>query len=244
MSDSEDSTVTYTEISSPYEDLSDIGSPGAEGPIFQDPPSPDYVPGPEEPEQAPPSPIYVPFVPEPVYPEFLPEVDLRRHPEEVHRRILRRIQPTILLTEETTGMMRSHLTDTMNEDDDDAGGSRAMGLSACRTTPGLDYEVGESSELRAARQRRRPEYLVGALGTVGWMIAIRYIRGHNTWTTDIRVSSQSRIVELQAADRRRQTMILDLLKADHRRQRQLVGALKIVKSLKTQMIELRDTAGT
>ncbi|GJV45339.1 putative reverse transcriptase domain-containing protein [Tanacetum coccineum] len=75
MSDSEDSTVTYTEISSPYEDLSDIGSPGAEGPIFQDPPSPDYVPGPEEPEQAPPSPIYVPFVPEPVYPEFLPVDD-------------------------------------------------------------------------------------------------------------------------------------------------------------------------
>ncbi|GJS22656.1 hypothetical protein Tco_0451288 [Tanacetum coccineum] len=65
-----------TEISSPYEDLSDIGSPGAEGPIFQDPPSPDYVPGPEEPEQAPPSPIYVPFVPEPVYPEFLPEDDV------------------------------------------------------------------------------------------------------------------------------------------------------------------------
>ncbi|GJX69554.1 hypothetical protein Tco_0305281 [Tanacetum coccineum] len=57
--------------------------PGVEGPIFQDPPSPDYipgpegppspdyVPGPEEPEQAPPSPIYVPFVPEPVYPRVL-----------------------------------------------------------------------------------------------------------------------------------------------------------------------------
>ncbi|GJS90334.1 hypothetical protein Tco_0772970, partial [Tanacetum coccineum] len=40
-----------------------------------DPPSPDYVPGPEEPEQAPPSPIYIPFVPEPVYPEFLPVDD-------------------------------------------------------------------------------------------------------------------------------------------------------------------------
>ncbi|GJS42820.1 hypothetical protein Tco_0567863 [Tanacetum coccineum] len=76
MSDSEDSTVTYTEIPSPYEDLSDIGSPGAEGPIFQDPPSTDYVPGPEELEQAPPSPIYVPFVPEPVYSEFLPEDDV------------------------------------------------------------------------------------------------------------------------------------------------------------------------
>ncbi|GJR60920.1 hypothetical protein Tco_1503082 [Tanacetum coccineum] len=71
MSDSEDSTVTYTEIPNPYEDPSDMGSPGVEGPIFQDPPSPDYVPGPKEPEQAPPSPIYVPFVPEPVYPEFL-----------------------------------------------------------------------------------------------------------------------------------------------------------------------------
>ncbi|GJT09839.1 hypothetical protein Tco_0856881 [Tanacetum coccineum] len=29
-------------------------------PAFQAPPSPDYVPGPEEPEQAPPSPDYVP----------------------------------------------------------------------------------------------------------------------------------------------------------------------------------------
>ncbi|GKC43921.1 hypothetical protein Tco_1061643, partial [Tanacetum coccineum] len=82
MSDSEDSTVTYTEISSPYEDLSDIGSPGAEGPILQDPPSPDYVPGPEEPEQAPPSPIYVPFVPEPVYPGYISESDPEEDPEE------------------------------------------------------------------------------------------------------------------------------------------------------------------
>ncbi|GKE00321.1 hypothetical protein Tco_1388304, partial [Tanacetum coccineum] len=56
MSDSEHSTVTYTSVS---EDDSDIGSPGVEGPIFQEPPSPDYVPGLEEPEQAPPSPIYV-----------------------------------------------------------------------------------------------------------------------------------------------------------------------------------------
>ncbi|GJT25297.1 hypothetical protein Tco_0895234 [Tanacetum coccineum] len=82
--DSEHSTVTYTSVS---EDDLYMGSPGVEGPIFQDPPSPDYipgpegppspdyVPGPEEPEQAPPSPIYVPFVPEPVYPEFLPVDD-------------------------------------------------------------------------------------------------------------------------------------------------------------------------
>ncbi|GJW26150.1 putative reverse transcriptase domain-containing protein [Tanacetum coccineum] len=76
MSDSDESGVTHTEVSSPFEDLSDIGSPRAddhellelpylpEDPYLeaalQAPPSPDYVPGPEEPEQAPPSPDYVP----------------------------------------------------------------------------------------------------------------------------------------------------------------------------------------
>nr|GFA50427.1 hypothetical protein [Tanacetum cinerariifolium] len=42
---------------------------------FQTLPPPDYVPGPEEPEQAPPSPIYIPYVPEPVYPEYIPPKD-------------------------------------------------------------------------------------------------------------------------------------------------------------------------
>nr|GEW47805.1 reverse transcriptase domain-containing protein [Tanacetum cinerariifolium] len=79
MSDSEDSTVTYTAVSSPFGGLSDIGSPRVDGPpmmpedpyayvlaVFLAPPSPDYVPGPEEPEQAPPLPD---FVPEPEDPE-------------------------------------------------------------------------------------------------------------------------------------------------------------------------------
>ncbi|GKE06391.1 hypothetical protein Tco_1398409 [Tanacetum coccineum] len=76
MSDSDESEVTYTEVSSLFEDLSDIGSPSADDHEYLDlpwmpedpyveaalqaPPSPDYVPGPEEPEQAPPSPDYVP----------------------------------------------------------------------------------------------------------------------------------------------------------------------------------------
>nr|GFC65880.1 hypothetical protein [Tanacetum cinerariifolium] len=42
---------------------------------FQALPPPDYVPGPEEPEQAPPLPIYIPYVPEPVYPEYIPPKD-------------------------------------------------------------------------------------------------------------------------------------------------------------------------
>ncbi|GKC99394.1 hypothetical protein Tco_1169669, partial [Tanacetum coccineum] len=65
MSDSEDSTVTYTAVSSPFGGLSDIGSPGVVGPeheglpwmlddpyvqiALQAPPSPDYIHGPEEP---------------------------------------------------------------------------------------------------------------------------------------------------------------------------------------------------
>ncbi|GJX72737.1 hypothetical protein Tco_0309908 [Tanacetum coccineum] len=88
MSDSEDFTFTYMEVSSPFEDLSDIGSPGVVGPEYEglpwmldDPyvqvilqalPSPDYVPGLEEPEQAPP---LQDFVPEPVYPKFMPPED-------------------------------------------------------------------------------------------------------------------------------------------------------------------------
>nr|GEV87270.1 hypothetical protein [Tanacetum cinerariifolium] len=77
MSDSEHSSVTYTSVPSPVEEYSDIGSPEVDGP-----PSSDYVPGPEEPEQAPlspdyapPSPVYLPYVPELVYPEYMPLED-------------------------------------------------------------------------------------------------------------------------------------------------------------------------
>ncbi|GKA34059.1 hypothetical protein Tco_0720488 [Tanacetum coccineum] len=117
MSDSDESGVTHTEISSPYEDLSDIGSPRADDHEFpeppymledpyveaalQAPPSPDYVPGPEEPEQAPPSPDYVPgpehdddeiiaedqpyaedASPIALSPDYVPESDPEADPEE------------------------------------------------------------------------------------------------------------------------------------------------------------------
>ncbi|GKC47236.1 hypothetical protein Tco_1064958, partial [Tanacetum coccineum] len=75
MSDSDESGVTYTKVSSPFEGLSDIGSPRADDHEYlelpwmpedpyveaalQAPPSLDYMPGPEEPKQAPPSPDYV-----------------------------------------------------------------------------------------------------------------------------------------------------------------------------------------
>nr|GFC03721.1 hypothetical protein [Tanacetum cinerariifolium] len=73
MLDSEESGVTYMDISSPFEELSDIGSPRADDHEYlmmiedpyvevalQAPPSLDYMPGLEEPEQAPLSPDYIP----------------------------------------------------------------------------------------------------------------------------------------------------------------------------------------
>ncbi|GJW00144.1 hypothetical protein Tco_1555395 [Tanacetum coccineum] len=87
MSYSDELGVTHTEISNPFEGLSDIRSLGVVGPeheglcwilddpyvqvALQAPPSPDYIPGPEEP-QSPPLPD---FVPEPVYPEYMPQED-------------------------------------------------------------------------------------------------------------------------------------------------------------------------
>ncbi|GJS23200.1 hypothetical protein Tco_0451832 [Tanacetum coccineum] len=76
--------ITYTAVSGPFEDGSDIGSPGVDGPpimpedpyayimaAYQVPPSPDYIPGPEEPQSPPP----LDFVPEPMYPEYIPQED-------------------------------------------------------------------------------------------------------------------------------------------------------------------------
>nr|GFA10033.1 hypothetical protein [Tanacetum cinerariifolium] len=101
MLDSEDSTVTYTSVSSPYEGRSGDVSPGEDGPpvmpedpyayvvaAFQALPPSNYVPGPEEPEQAPPSPVYIPY-PLPVAaspttdsPGYIPESDPDEDPED------------------------------------------------------------------------------------------------------------------------------------------------------------------
>ncbi|GJX61357.1 putative reverse transcriptase domain-containing protein, partial [Tanacetum coccineum] len=117
MSDSDESGVTYTEVSSLFEGLSDIRSPRADDHEYlelpwmpkdpyveatlQAPPSPDYVPGPEEPEQAPFSLDYVPgpehaddeivaedqpdaedASPTVQSPDYVPESDPEANPEE------------------------------------------------------------------------------------------------------------------------------------------------------------------
>nr|GEU42182.1 hypothetical protein [Tanacetum cinerariifolium] len=77
---------SYALVPSPVEDYSDIGPPEVDRPPSPNyvpgpeepkkaPLSPDYVPGLEEPEQAPPSPVYLPYVPEVVYLEYMPPED-------------------------------------------------------------------------------------------------------------------------------------------------------------------------
>ncbi|GKB66990.1 hypothetical protein Tco_0928402, partial [Tanacetum coccineum] len=89
MSDSEDSTVTYTAA----------------------PPSPDYVPGLEEPEQAPP---LLEFVPEPVYPEFMPPEDDVLPTEE------QPLPAAVLPTADSPGYIsKSDHEEDLEEDDDE-----------------------------------------------------------------------------------------------------------------------------
>ncbi|GKC22098.1 hypothetical protein Tco_1024248, partial [Tanacetum coccineum] len=97
MLDSEDSTVTYTVVSILFEDGSDIGSPGVDGPplmpedpyayimaAYQVSPSPDYIPGPEEDEilSAKEQPLPVATLPTANSPGYVPESDLEEEPEE------------------------------------------------------------------------------------------------------------------------------------------------------------------
>nr|GEZ80809.1 hypothetical protein [Tanacetum cinerariifolium] len=136
---------TYTDISSPFEELSEIGSLRAndhehlelpemlEDPYvevaLQAPPSPDYIPGPEEPEQAPPSPDYVPgpghaddeivvedqrYVedasPNAQSPEYVLESDFEVHPEDDD-------------DEDPEEDLIDYLADEGDDDDDEEGSS-------------------------------------------------------------------------------------------------------------------------
>nr|GFB73344.1 hypothetical protein [Tanacetum cinerariifolium] len=99
--DSKESGVTNTDISSPFEELSDIGSPRADEhehlmlpEMLEDPyvevslqaqPSPDYVPGPEHADDkiiAEDQPYVEDASPIAQSPEYVPESDFEAHPED------------------------------------------------------------------------------------------------------------------------------------------------------------------
>ncbi|GJS18429.1 hypothetical protein Tco_0412901 [Tanacetum coccineum] len=179
--------------------------------------------GPVESEQAPPSPIYVPFVPEPVYSEFLP-VDDEIFPAEE--------QPMPAADSPTHQSRDTFYTSVQR-------GRVVLILLSWN-------EVRGEFELALGRQTSR-ELGYGITDTWDDLDRPFHRRTALLMEEEARVSraawAQSMDACDQAADRRRQTVISDLLKADHRRQRQLVEALKIVKSLKTQMIELQRQQG-
>ncbi|GKG54097.1 hypothetical protein Tco_0557620, partial [Tanacetum coccineum] len=78
---------------------------------FQAPPSPDYVPGLEEPEHAPPSSVYVLYVPEPAYPKFMP-------PEEVLPAEEQPLPSALLPTADSTGYVPESDPEEDPEEDD------------------------------------------------------------------------------------------------------------------------------
>ncbi|GJX04357.1 hypothetical protein Tco_0190273 [Tanacetum coccineum] len=86
MSDSKDSMVTYTAVSSPFRGLSDIGSPGVDGP-----PSPDFVAELVYPKFMPPKDEVLPAEEQPLpiaasptaeSPGYVPKSDPKEDPEE------------------------------------------------------------------------------------------------------------------------------------------------------------------
>ncbi|GKC28286.1 hypothetical protein Tco_1035580, partial [Tanacetum coccineum] len=94
MSDLEDSTVTYTAVSSPFEDGSDIGSPGVDGPpiMLEDPYAyimaayqpmyPEYIPQEDEILPAKEQPLPAIASPTADLPGYVPESDPEEEPEE------------------------------------------------------------------------------------------------------------------------------------------------------------------
>nr|GEV20398.1 reverse transcriptase domain-containing protein [Tanacetum cinerariifolium] len=95
MSDSDESGVTYTDIFSPFEELSDIGSPRADDhehfeltEMLEDPyapPSPDYIPGLEHADDeivAEDQPYAEDALPIAQSPEYVPVSDFEVHPED------------------------------------------------------------------------------------------------------------------------------------------------------------------
>nr|GEZ15156.1 hypothetical protein [Tanacetum cinerariifolium] len=101
MSDLDESGVTYMDISSPFEELSDIGSPRADDHEYlmlpemledpyvevalQAPPSPDYIPGPEHADDeivAEDQPYADDASPIAQSPKYVPESDFVAHPKD------------------------------------------------------------------------------------------------------------------------------------------------------------------
>nr|GEZ61983.1 hypothetical protein [Tanacetum cinerariifolium] len=225
MSDSEHSSVTYTSVPSPVEDYSDIGSPEVDGPL-----SPNYVSGSEEPEQAPPSPVYLPYVPELVYPEYMPPEDDVFPAEEQPLPIA--ATPTVdslgyIPEFDPKGDPKEDDEEDPEEDPADYHADSTVRLRFASPTP--NQEVRESSAAGAARQdepavaRDDPYSLREArMAREAWGLSMNASDNTCSDVISLRTTLMAQhalILDLHAADRRRQWVIKELLVADHKRQK-------------------------
>nr|GFC14139.1 hypothetical protein [Tanacetum cinerariifolium] len=236
-----------TDISSPFEELSDIGSPRAddhehfelpemlEDPYIevalQAPASLDYVPGPEHADDeivAEDQPYAENASPIAQSPEYVLESNFKAHLEDDDYE-----DP-----EEDPLPSASHRE---NKPEVTLPPQKRLGIAL-----GPRYEVGESSSAAAARPAggfradygfvatmdreimRDPEREVGYWITDSWDEFVETLMSREAWvrSTDasdlvhgevMSLPTTTEIRELQAADRRRQTVILELLRIDHRR---------------------------
>nr|GFA22637.1 hypothetical protein [Tanacetum cinerariifolium] len=209
MSDSEHSSVTYTSVPSPVEDYSDIGSPEVDGPPSPDyvpsleepeqaPLSPDYVPGLKEPEHAPPSSVYLLYVPELVYPEYMPPEDDVFPAEE---------QPLPVAatpTADSPGYIPEFDPKGDPEEDDKEDPEEDPADSTVVALPAVDHVPSKEDEPAVARDE---PYSLVREELYGFIDSVDVAPG----------SDHALILDLEAADQRRHGVIKELLAADHKR---------------------------
>nr|GEZ26672.1 hypothetical protein [Tanacetum cinerariifolium] len=115
----------------------------------------------------------------------------------------------------------------------------------------LGYGITDTwDELVGASEEIAPTTLQGErearMAREAWGLSMNAIENAHLDVMSLRttlVAQHALILDLQAADRRRQGVIKELLAADHKRQVQLTKALRLLKVLQTQMIEFQKHHG-
>ncbi|GJT69118.1 hypothetical protein Tco_1028404 [Tanacetum coccineum] len=220
---------------------------------LQAPPSPDYIPGPEEP-QSPPLPD---FVLEPVYPEYMPQEDEVFPAEE--QPLPATASPT---TQSPDYVLESDPEADLEEDDDDDPEEDPVDYPADGGDDGDDEYDEDDDErdrpmvtlplvrrlgiaLRSYHTRSGESSYAAAAetagGPLGQSIGDRRVHARTArlMKTEARMSREAWGRSMDASDLAR----AEVMSLHHRRQKQLTEALKLIKRLQTQMTEFERQQG-
>ncbi|GKC49413.1 hypothetical protein Tco_1072158 [Tanacetum coccineum] len=271
-------------VSGPFEDGSDIGSPGVDGPpimpedpyayimaAYQVPPSPDYIPGPEEPQ----SPPLLDFVPEPMYPEYMPQEDEILPAEE------QPLPAAASPTADPPGYVPESDSEEEPEEDDEDPKEDPADYPADRDDNDDEEEEDKDEEeeeehpasadsfppvhhmtarisirdepsislppreelLCSDHRTDRPEITLPPWKRLGVDLGPRYYIRESSAVAATRPIGGRRADYGFVANRRSQVVTSEMLQADHQRQVQLTKALKLLKGLQTQMVEFQRHHG-